>query len=429
MKSGFFFFGIFLLFITGCNKENSNVLNPSDYNSFLELKENEMIDFAQKEILFWEEKFKNAPTQTSYLNNIASNYTVLFEQTGDVKCLYQGENNLLQACEKLNYSDAATIRSLARNYITQHRFKEALVLAQRALQTKNKIKETHKLLFDVQMELGNYKGAQQSLKQFYNMNDFDYLIRLSKWSDYKGNLDSAISMMEKATSIAQKSDNKKLMTWSYSNLGDMYGHAGEIKKAYDYYLKALQIDPNNFYSLKGLAWIAFSHEQDTKEAKRILDIVSQRHDSPDFYLLKAEIAEFEKDFETQKHYLSGYFKMLNKVDYGVMYNSYNALLFSEENNTLSYTFSIANQEIKNRPTPQSYDLLAWAYFKKGNHEKALEIAQQYVAQKTFEPEVLYHLASIYKANNLLKEVQPIKKDLESSIFELGPNMKSKIQHL
>ena len=101
MKSGFFFFGIFLLFITGCNQENGNVLDPKDYNSFLELKENNTMHFAQNEINFWEQKFKNAPTQISYLNTIASNYTILFEQTGDIKknipSIKMSYTNLLKA--------------------------------------------------------------------------------------------------------------------------------------------------------------------------------------------------------------------------------------------------------------------------------------------------------------------------------------------
>ena len=53
---------------------------------------------------------------------------------------------------------------MARNYITQHRFKEALVLANKALSIGEGRKETQKLLFDVQMELGNYTEAANSLK-------------------------------------------------------------------------------------------------------------------------------------------------------------------------------------------------------------------------------------------------------------------------
>ena len=51
------------------------------------------------------------------------------------------------------------------------------------------------------------------------------------------------------------------MIWTFSNLGDLNGHAGNIKTSYDYYLKTLAVDPNNSYALKGIAWIAFSHEK------------------------------------------------------------------------------------------------------------------------------------------------------------------------
>jgi hypothetical protein len=51
------------------------------------------------------------------------------------------------------------------------------------------------------------------------MNDYDYLIRLAKWNDHKGDLKTAITFMEKARDIAEK-DNRTLKIWSYSNLGD-----------------------------------------------------------------------------------------------------------------------------------------------------------------------------------------------------------------
>lgn len=404
-------------------------MNSNDYNSYLNLKENKNVDFALSEIKFWQNKYDKSPTQTSYLNKIAAYYSLIFEQTGNIEYLHKAEKLLIESNKKLNYKDVVSLMSLARNYITQHRFKEALTLAEKAYEIGEKLHETHKLLFDVHMELGNYEKAKESLKAIYDLNDFDYLIRLAKWNDHKGDLNTAISIMENASRMTEKLDNKSLMEWSYSNLGDMYGHAGKINDSYDYYLKTLKLDPNNSFALKGLAWIAFSHEKNTKEAKRILGIVSKKHNSPDFYLLKAEIAEYEKDFGSQKKYLQDYFMMLDSNNYGVMYNKYNVLIFSEDNKKLAEAFEIAKEEVKNRPTPQSYDLLAWTYYKKGDINEAIEIADKFVYQKTSEPEALYHLASIYKSNKLLSKVVPIKKELKSSIFELGPNMKTKIEYL
>jgi hypothetical protein len=47
--------------------------------------------------------------------------------------LYKTEDLLTQSNEANKYSRVATIRSLGRNYIAQHRFKEALDLANKAL--------------------------------------------------------------------------------------------------------------------------------------------------------------------------------------------------------------------------------------------------------------------------------------------------------
>ena len=144
-------------------------------------------------------------------------------------------------------------------------------------------------------KLGDYPEALKNLNAISDMNDYDYLIRLAKWNDHKGDLKTAITFMEKARDIAIEDDDKTLKIWSYSNLGDFYGHAGRIQESYDSYLKTLEIDPNYSYALKGIAWIVFSHERNTTEANRIITAIAKTHDTPDFYLLKSQIAQFSGD--------------------------------------------------------------------------------------------------------------------------------------
>lgn len=415
--------------MVSCTSKSDAIIAQDDYNKYLEIKDNKSKDFIQNEIDFWQKKYDKAPNQTSFLSLLASNYTKLFENTGAIKNIYKAEELLLKVNKAYQYSEVGPIRSLGRNYITQHRFQEALVLANKALAIGEGMKQTQKLLFDVNMELGNYADAEKNLKAITDKNDFDYLIRVSKWNDHLGDLKTAITFMEKAKDMAIKNDNKDLKIWSFSNLGDMNGHAGNIQKSYDYYLKTLEIEPNNSYALKGIAWIAFSHEKNTKEATRIIDAISKTHNTPDFYLMKAQIADFENNLEVKDKNMDAYFKMLKTINYGVMYNKYNTLIYADDKNTASKALEIAKLEIENRPTPDSYDLLAWSYFNIGETQKALEIAQKYVAEKSFEPTLNYHLATIYKANNLFYKIAPIKEELLKSTFELGPNFDKKIAGL
>ena len=158
----------------------------------------------------------------------------------------------------------------------------------------------------------------------------------------------------------------------------------------------------------------------------IIDIISKTHNTPDFYLLKAQIAEYENNSISKTKNLTAYFNMLNHINYGAMYNKYNALVYADNKATASKALEIAKIEIDHRPTPDSYDLLAWSYYNLGNSKKALEIAQKYVAGKSFEPKLNFHLATIYKANNLTEKIAPIKEELLKSTFELGPNLEQKI---
>lgn len=418
-----------ILFIFGCETTPKQITQKADYEKYLTLKDNKSITFAQNEIDFWQKKFDAAPNQISYLSQIASNYNTLFEYTGDIKNLYKTEELLIKSNEAYNYSRVSTIRSLARNYISQHRFKEALALANKALAIGEGKKETQKLLFDVQIELGNYTEAVKNLNAIRDMNDFDYLIRLAKWNDHKGDLKTAITFMEKARTIAEKENNKVLKIWSYSNLGDFYGHAGKIQESYDSYLKTLALDPNYSYALKGIAWIVFSKERNTKEANRIIDAITSTHNTPDFYLLKSQIAQFEGNKSEEIKNKNAYFSMMEKNNYGAMYNKYNVLIYADDKQSTSKALEIAKIEVNHRPTPDSYDLLAWSYLNIGQNKKALEIAQNHVVGKSHEPKVQYHLAMIYKANNLAQKVIPIKEELLSSLYELGPNFEKKVSQL
>jgi len=275
------------------------------------------------------------------------------------------------------------------------------------------------------MELGLYPEALALLDSL-EADDFDYYIRNAKWQDYKGNLDGAISSMEKAMKIAEEDNDQYRMLWSYSNIADFYGHAGRIEDSYNHYLKTLAIDSNYAYALKGIAWIVFSKERNPEVARKIIESIQKKRNAPDYELFLADIASYEGNEELEKKHIRQYELLLENEDYGEMYNAYNIDLLAEDETTAPKALAIAQREIANRATPQTYDLLAWAHLKNGNAKKALEISNKHVVGKTFEPVAMYHTAEILKANNFVAEAQLLKEELLEAIYELGPNMESKI---
>lgn len=422
-------FVLLLLLTLSCNNESKKITDTNDYNSYLEITESEMLQLVREDLKFWEEKHEKEPNQFPYLSKIAASQSQIFTKTGNIEALIKAEKNLIEANELSHYKKVGYLRALARNYISQHRFKESLELLQKAEAIGEGLKATQKMLFDVHLELGNYQIAKAYLNELVNTSDFDYLIRLSKWSDHRGHLDAAIKYMEQAKVIAEASNIPSTKQWVYTNLADYYGHAGKIKASYSHYLKALKIHPEDAYAKKGIAWIVYSYEENPDEALRILNSITKTYNAPDYHLLKAEIAEYKDDSNLKDTELKLYKAAINNDMYGVMYNKHNTLIYAEDSKQTVKALKLANTEIDNRPTPQSYDLLAWTYYNQGDVEDALEIMENHVVGKTFEPEAMFHLAHIYKANGKLDEVKELKEELLQSTFELGPMATQKVLKL
>ncbi len=420
---------LLVIAISSCNSTNKNIAQASDYEQYLSPNNNPKLLNAKKELDFWQAKFEKTPSQYPYLSKMANAHSQLFEATGDIAHLNEAYSLYKDINKKINNSNASYLRALARNCISQHKFKEAYTALQIAEKNGAQLRSTQKMLFDVNLELGQAHNAKKYLDILSTEKDFDYNIRLAKWNDHEGDLNNAIKMMEQALTQAKEDENKDLILWSATNLGDFYGHAGRIQEAYEQYLSALNIDPNNAYAMKGIAWIAFSHDKNSAEAKRIILALQKLKSVPDYDLLLSEIAAYEKDTENEKKYTQAFLEKIKNPSYGDMYNTYEIELHAEENGATDRLMQLAKTEVDNRPTPMSYSLLAWAQYYNGDKKTALRTIENNVKDKTSEPMAQFKMAMIYKANNLNNRAQALKTDLEGSYYELGPIMKEKIGSL
>lgn len=418
---------ILVLFLSSCHTDGDNqITDKKDYDKYLVSNPPKT---SSKYFELWNSKIKPDSSQLMSFGIVGGEYNRYFQNTGDIKYLKKAEKVLKKAADIANVSRAGVYRALARNYISQHRFKEAKQWADSARAIGSGLDQTQGLMFDVHMELGNYETAEKYLDSLKNMTDFGYLIRLAKWNDHSGDLDTTIRFMEKATEKAENAKNTELMLWSYTNLADYYGHAGRIKDSYEHYLKALRIDPENAYAKKGIAWIVFSHEKEPGEAMRILDSVTKHYKSPAYFLLKSEIAEYMGDDMKSVANLDQYFKLVQDSAYGDMYNAHNISLYLNETEQYAKALELAEKEVANRPTPESYSFLAYSYLKIGDKEKARDIVEAHIEGKTYEPAVLLRTAEVYKATGSTDRVKELKDELLGATYELGPATEKDIAQL
>jgi tetratricopeptide (TPR) repeat protein len=417
-----------VILMVGCTSHKKELLTTEkDYDSNLNTKTNPSRDVALEELAFWQERVGKDSMNSIAISKLAGNYATLFSETGNVEYLYTSEKLIEKALQVSARGKDTYLRSLAHNYISQHRFKEAKVLLDSAYTFPDNKRATELMLFDISMELGEYEKAYEYLGLVKNLSDYNYLIRLAKWSDHKGDLDSAIRYMEKAKAIAESGGVNSLIIWTYSNIADFYGHAGRLEDSYRHYLRTLQLQPDNAYAKKGIAWIIYSSEKNTSEANRILDSVMKTHKAPDYFLLKSEMAKFDGNLSEAAKQRQNFIDAVNNGNYGGMYNTYLIKLYAETDPEMALTF--AKKEIINRATPETYQLLAYAQLKAGLKEEALITLEKHVVGKTSEPKALYCAALVYKANGMNDWVLPLKELLMEASFELGPVMAKEIENL
>ncbi len=418
---------VVVAFLFGCQETPKKITDSKDYDSYLMTNNNPSRDALQKDLEFWQARFNNDSTHLLEMSRLSGIHAGLFGSTGDISELKISEEFIKKSHDVSARNKDSYLRSLAHNYVSQHRFKEAQILLDSAYTYPDNHKETEMMLFDVAMELGEYDRADTLLGKIKDPKDFNYLIRLAKWSDHNGNLDAAIKYMEQAKQIAEERDNTGLKMWVYSNIGDFYGHAGRLRDSYNSYLKTLAIEPDNHYVKKQLAWMLYSSEKNTVEANRILDSIMVNHKAPDYFLLKGQMAEFDGNTsEADKEY-NNFIKATENPNYGGMYNTYLIELYT--NRDPQKALKLAEKEITNRATPETYQLLAFAQLKAGEKEAALKTIEEHVAGKTSEPKALFHAAMIYKANGLDDKVKPLKEELMGAFYELGPIKAKEIENL
>tara|TARA_R100000935_G_scaffold55682_2_gene85922 strand:+ start:8613 stop:9908 length:1296 start_codon:yes stop_codon:yes gene_type:complete len=425
-----FYIAIALLVVSCAETEDNSiqVTSPEDYEASLSTTTTKNYTNAVAERDFWSNKMSEDTTGVGSLSPLAGSYTTIFETTGDVQNLYNAEKLYKKGISNSAHNKDGFTRSLAHNYIAQHRFKEAKEILEESYNGISNKRATEHMLFDVYMELGQYDDAYQMLERVKNNSDYNYLIRVAKWSDYKGDLDSAIRFLEKARDIADSRKSKPLRIWTYTNLGDFYGHAGRIQDAYTEYLKTLRLDPENAYAKKGIAWIVYSAEKNTEEATKILDSVMVHHKAPDYYLLKAEMAAYENNEAESEKFTNQFLNAVEQSAYGAMYNAYLIEIYADTHPEKA--LQLAKTEVANRATPESYHLLALAQLKSSMKQEALQTIKDHVEGKTSEPMALYHSALVYKANEGYNEkLKMLKTELLEAEFEVGPVLFKKIQEL
>lgn len=411
-----------LVVLLSCN-QNKTIIDPAFVDSLItHYTPSKLAETNKGDLEFW--KMRVDTMQESFVNlqKYAQALAARFHIYADIHDLKKADSIMKQLNRK--YKEPGFLLTLAGYNMLQHQFSNAQKYIDEVVQMKAEPYATQMMSFDANFESGNYYTAAAILKKNFAPKDYAYNFRMSKQDHYKGLLDSSISHMLQATSLATASPY--LQQAALSNAADLYIHKGNLEKAAQLYQQCIKINSCDFHSIMGLGWIALVHDGNDTLANKLFAFVHRKLKSPDPLLKLSQAAE-ENDSTAAKNYAEQFVLQAGDPVYGNMYNKYLIQLYTGILHNPVKALAIAKKEIANRTTPQTYCWLAWTLFYNNQPNEAYSVFRNYVSGKPLEGLELYWMGKLMKGLNKGYNAQQFFKAAAINKYDLTPLMRKDLE--
>lgn len=338
---------------------------------------------------------KNSKDAKSRLQ-IATIYLTEARITGEHPYYYPAIEKILDGVLSINPKNFEATVFKASVKMSQHKFAEAKVLAEKAKQLAPDNAYSYGILVDANVELGNYKEAivnsdkMQSLKP-----SLESYSRASYLREIYGDYPGAIEAMKLAVSAGLPGSEPQC--WSLNTLSQLYLNLNQLEKAEQGYKSILIARPSYAFALAGLAKVAYKRK-DYKTALVMLDSAAAIMPEFSFHEQMADIyAEQGMKDKAQAKYQQ-VAEMLKKDSASGHSVSLEMCKLMIKMGKLEEAEKYGLEEYKIRPDNIDVNKeLAWIAYKQNNFKKAAEYLQ--AAQKTNskDPELLLRAETIKKA--------------------------------
>lgn len=379
-------------------------------------------------IHFFQWKVSQDPDDFFNYDRLGVAYIQKARETGDI-AYYDLAAKALEKSLDLDSTHpeaASATKHLATVYFAEHRFSEALALAQRAVDLNSKDITSYALIGDARSEMGEYEKAWDAYRQLQNSGDAQSEIsgvqyleesRASAQSLLTGDTKAAIDHMRRAVDISVASHMaKESIAWSQFTLGENYFLTGDLANAKAAYSESVETYPDYHRALAGLAKVysAEGHLNGAVEMyKKAISVIPLP-----VYVAALGDAEAKagNKAEAQKQYeLFEYIARLNSFNQ-VAYNRELALFDADHDIHLQQALELPRKEFEVRHDTYTWDALAWALYKNSQSEQAAVAMEHALRLNTKDPLLLFHAGMIEERLGNLESA----KDYLSRAIALNP---------
>ena len=365
---------------------------------------------TQTTAVFWEKRVQNEPKGGIALRELAGAYLSLARETGAISYAVRAEQAARKSLKFLPAEgNSVGLIRLARALLTQHRFPEALKIADQAAKQNP---EAHRLRADIAIELGNRVLAEKAMAKIPEVpgdpkreNDLNYQALRAHLLESKGQWQEALKLRMEAAARSDEFADMPAETaaWYHTMAGHSLIDRGRLKEGEQNCRRALEIFPLDYRAMTGLAEAA-AWREDWKNAiawgEKAIRIAPE---NPGVLVLLGDA--FEKSGnkkEAARHY-----QLFEKLaaSFPRIYDRDWIHFSADRKQNLNKALGWARRDLKLRQDAGAYDALAWTCYKAGLLAEAKTMIQKALDKGGSDASTLYHAGMIAYAAGERKRAQ------------------------
>ena len=382
--------GIMVLTVASCAD------NKPDKRQVRQTRTDEIINFYLK-------KVEEDPSSYVFLNKLAQAYMQKARETGHFR-YYESSADAVKRSLDASPDNYTGLVYMALIKIAEHKFKDALQYAERAVETEPDKAYGYGVLGDAYLDLGDVEEARAAYDKMLELSPgLNSWSRVSNLKVVRGDTQGALHAMENAYSLGLKSfrTSGENLAWTKVMKGSIYLNTGDLERAENCFREALEIMPDYYLALEHLAEVN-AIRGNNENAERLYREVLEINPAPEFHLALADVYRnvnrTDEARKLEERAREIYEDKINEGDAG--YLRALALYYADRGENLERARALAEKDLEARKDYGAYDTLGWVYYNMGNYEEALSMARQSVKEGTRDSKLYYHLGMInYKIGN------------------------------
>ena len=356
---------------------------PRSLPNATEMREPYDPQLTSKTVRFWQARVKADSKGAIAWRELSAAYLARGRETGNIADAVRAENAAQRSLQILpERRNMSAMMRLARALLTQHRFPEALALADRAAALDA---DAERLRADILLELGEHAAAERALSRIpasstdpQRRNDLNYKALRARILEGKGQWRAALTLMREAARQAEQLIDMppESVAWYHTMIGHALIDRGRLEDGERHCRRALQIFPRDYRAMTGLAEAAAWRGASTRAiswGEKSIRIAPQ---NPEVLLLLGDAyAAQGKEPQAERQYA-----LLKKLAHSFprIYDRHWAMFLADQKRDLNQALGIAKRDLQLRQDIGAYETLAWVSYKAGllpqarvNMEKAL----------------------------------------------------------